>query len=111
MKKIIHIALLIAGTSIGVGIVALPMVAVNLGLPLIFGLTGLMVFIGYRSFMMPVDVNIRHQSFLLLFIVIRFVDGLFFVPGGHDRYVLQRAFAYGYYALRNRIIGIGKSAK
>ena len=64
MKKIIHIALLIAGTSIGVGIVALPMVAVNLGLPLVTGLVALMLFIGYRSFMMPVDVNIRHQSFL-----------------------------------------------
>ena len=64
MKKIIHIALLIAGTSIGVGIVALPMVAVNLGLPLVTGLVALMLFIGYRSFMMPVDVNIRYRSFL-----------------------------------------------
>ena len=33
MKKIIHIALLVAGTSIGVGIVALSMVAdINIGL-------------------------------------------------------------------------------
>ena len=63
MKKIIHITLLIAGTSIGVGIVALPMVAVNLGLPLVTGLVALMLFIGYRSFMMPVDVNIRYRSF------------------------------------------------
>ena len=64
MKKIIHIALLIAGTSIGVGIVALPMVAVNLGLPLVVGLVVLMLFVGYRSFMMPVEVNIRHKSML-----------------------------------------------
>ena len=62
MKKLVHSVCLIFGTCVGAGLVALPMMAVHLGIPLSAIIIAAMVYIAWRSSMMTVDLNALHQS-------------------------------------------------
>lgn len=59
MKKLLSASFLVAGTAIGVGLIALPLMAVNLGLGLASALIAFMVFMAYQSSMMTLDLNAR----------------------------------------------------
>ena len=62
MKKIIHVAFMIAGTAIGAGLLALPMEAVDLGVGLLGVLIVGMLFVTYQSLWMSADLNIFDQT-------------------------------------------------
>ncbi len=62
MKKLVHSICLIFGTCVGAGLVALPMLAVHLGISLSAIIIAAMVYIAWRSSMMTVDLNALHQS-------------------------------------------------
>ncbi len=55
--KILHSSLLITGTAIGAGFIALPMSVINLGIPMSAALIIVMCFVAYKSSMMLVDLN------------------------------------------------------
>ena len=57
MKKLLHASLLIAGTSIGAGLLALPMTSVNIGIGLLTVMILLMLFVGYHTSMMVIRFN------------------------------------------------------
>ena len=57
MKKLVHSVCLIFGTCVGAGLVALPMLAVHLGIWLSAIIIAAMVYIAWRSSMMTVDLN------------------------------------------------------
>lgn len=59
MKKLLNASLLVAGTAIGAGLIALPLMAVNLGIGLSAAVIALMVFIAYQASMMTLDLNER----------------------------------------------------
>ena len=62
MKKILHSSLLVAGTSIGAGLLALPMTSVNIGIGLLTVTILLMLFVGYYTSMMVVRLNEKYQT-------------------------------------------------
>lgn len=62
VKRFIHATLLIVGTSIGAGFLALPLLGVNLDIKLLLALSVLFVFIAYRSSMMAVDLNALYKE-------------------------------------------------
>ena len=62
MKKLVHSVCLIFGTCVGAGLVALPMLAVHLGISLSAIIIAAMVYIAWRSSMMTVDLNALHQA-------------------------------------------------
>ena len=62
MKKLVHSICLIFGTCVGAGLVALPMLAVHVGIGLASLIIMMMVYIAWRSSMMTVDLNALHQS-------------------------------------------------
>ena len=55
--KILHSSLLITGTAVGAGFIALPMSVINLGIPMSSALIIIMCFVAYKSSMMLVDLN------------------------------------------------------
>ncbi|MBR1843416.1 MAG: hypothetical protein IJ793_00860 [Opitutales bacterium] len=57
MRRFIHATLLIVGTSIGAGFLALPLSGCNLDIKLLLALTVFCIFIAYRSSMMAVELN------------------------------------------------------
>ena len=62
MKKMLHSSLLVAGTSIGAGLLALPMTSVNIGIGLLTAMILLMLFVGYYTSMMVVRLNEIYQT-------------------------------------------------
>ena len=62
MKKLVHAICLIFGTCVGAGLVALPMLAVHLGISLSAIIIAAMVYIAWRSSMMTVDLNALHHT-------------------------------------------------
>ena len=62
MKKLIHTIFLISGTSIGAGLIALPMAAVNLGLLPFSGMILVMIWAAYQSCYMTSQLNVAHQT-------------------------------------------------
>lgn len=62
MKKLIHASLLIIGTSIGAGFLALPLSGINLDIKLLAGLIFLCVWLAHHTSMMAIDLNILHQK-------------------------------------------------
>ena len=62
MKKLVHSICLIFGTCVGAGLVALPMLAVHLGIGLSAIIIAAMVYIAWRSSVMTVDLNALHQT-------------------------------------------------
>ena len=62
MKKLVHSVCLIFGTCVGAGLVALPMLAVHLGIWLSAIIIAAMVYIAWRSSMMTVDLNALHRA-------------------------------------------------
>ncbi|MBR1843415.1 MAG: hypothetical protein IJ793_00855 [Opitutales bacterium] len=57
MRKILHSSLLVAGTSIGAGLLALPMTSVNIGIGLLTVTILLMLFVSCHTSMMVVRLN------------------------------------------------------
>lgn len=57
MKELINASLLISGTAIGAGLLALPLMSVNLGLEISSAVIIFMIFIAYQSSMMALDLN------------------------------------------------------
>ena len=57
MKAVINASLLVAGTAIGAGLIALPLMAVNLGIGLASIIILAMIFIAYQASMMTLDLN------------------------------------------------------
>ena len=55
--KILHSSLLITGTAVGAGFIALPMSVINLGIPMSAALIIVMCFVAYKSSMMLVDLK------------------------------------------------------
>ena len=62
MKKLVHSVCLIFGTCVGAGLVALPMLAVHLGISLSAIIIAAMVYVAWRSSMMTVDLNALHRA-------------------------------------------------
>lgn len=62
MRKIFNAVLLIAGTSIGTGLLSLPISAVNLGIPMTLLSMGMLYWLAYQSSMMVIDLNIFNQN-------------------------------------------------
>jgi len=62
MRKILHSSLLVAGTSIGAGLLALPMTSVNIGIGLLTVTILLMLFVSYHTSMMVVRLNEIYQT-------------------------------------------------
>ena len=62
MKKLVHSVCLIFGTCVGAGLVALPMLAVHVGIGPASLIIIMMVYIAWRSSMMTVDLNALHQT-------------------------------------------------
>ena len=62
MKKLVHSICLIFGTCVGAGLVALPMLAVHLGIWLSSLIIAAMVYIAWRSSMMTVDLNALRKA-------------------------------------------------
>ncbi len=62
VKRFIHATLLVVGTSIGAGFLALPLSGVNLDIGLLLLLTVAFIFIAYRSSMMAVDLNALYKE-------------------------------------------------
>lgn len=60
--KLLHAIFLISGTAIGAGLVALPLVTVNLGIYLSIFIIALMVFVAYQSSMMTIDLNAKNKE-------------------------------------------------
>lgn len=61
MKKLIHTIFLVAGTSIGAGLIALPMTVVNLGCGAFIGVIAVMVWLAYQSSYMTAQLNVAHK--------------------------------------------------
>lgn len=62
MKKLVHAICLIFGTCVGAGLVALPMLAVHVGIGPASLIIMMMVYIAWRSSMMTVDLNALHHT-------------------------------------------------
>jgi len=62
MRKILNSVLLIAGTSIGTGLLSLPISAVSLGMPMTLLSIGIIYWLAYQTSMMVVDLNIFNQN-------------------------------------------------
>lgn len=62
MRKILNVVLLIAGTSIGAGLLSLPISAVSLGMPMTLLSIGIMYWLAYQTSMMGIDLNIFNQN-------------------------------------------------
>ena len=62
MKKVLHSSLLVAGTSIGAGLLALPMASVNIGIGLLTLITLLMLFVGYHMSMLVIRLNEMYKT-------------------------------------------------
>ena len=62
MKRFIHATLLIIGTSVGAGFLALPLSGCNLDVKLLLVLCLLCVFVAYRSSMMAVELNELYKT-------------------------------------------------
>ena len=62
VRRFIHATLLIVGTSIGAGFLALPLSGCNLGIKLLLLLTVLCIFTAYRSSMMAVELNELYRA-------------------------------------------------
>ncbi len=60
--KLLHAVFLISGTAIGAGLIALPLVTVNLGIYLSVLIIALMVFVAYQSSMMTIELNERNKE-------------------------------------------------
>ena len=59
MKELLNASFLICGTAIGAGLIALPLMAANLGIQTTIAIVIFMVFIAYQSSMMTLDLNER----------------------------------------------------
>ena len=57
MKKLLNAILLVSGTAIGAGLIALPLTSVNLGANLSVAIIFFMVFVAYKTSMMTIDLN------------------------------------------------------
>lgn len=57
MKEIVNASLLVSGTAIGAGLIALPLMSVNLGIEISSAIIIFMIFIAYQSSMMTLDLN------------------------------------------------------
>ena len=62
MKKLLNATLLISGTAIGAGLIALPLTAVNLGMTVTTIIIALMIFIAYQSSKMTIDLIEHHKK-------------------------------------------------
>ena len=62
MKKLVHAICLVFGTCVGAGLVALPMLAVHVGIGPASLIIMMMVYIAWRSSMMTVDLNALHRT-------------------------------------------------
>lgn len=62
MKKLINSIFLISGTAIGAGLIALPLVAINIG-SIVFSLViFFMAFLAYQTSLMIIDLNIKRNT-------------------------------------------------
>lgn len=57
MKELINASLLVAGTAIGAGLIALPLMSANFGVEISLAIIIFMIFIAYQSSMMTIDLN------------------------------------------------------
>ena len=62
MQKLIHAIFLVTGTSIGAGLIALPMTIVNLGMVSFGIMIAIMVWLAYQSSCMTVQLNVAHKT-------------------------------------------------
>lgn len=62
MQKLIHAIFLVTGTSIGAGLIALPMTVVNLGTVSFGVMIAIMVWLAYQSSCMTTQLNIAHKT-------------------------------------------------
>ena len=62
MKKLIHAIFLVTGTSIGAGLIALPMAAVNLGMVPFLLMIAVTVWLAYQSSCMTAQLNVVHKT-------------------------------------------------
>ena len=60
--KLLHAVFLISGTAIGAGLIALPLVTVNLGIYLSVFIIAMMIFVAYQSSMMTIELNARNKE-------------------------------------------------
>ncbi len=57
MEKLLNAILLVSGTAIGAGLIALPLTSVNLGMNVSVAIIFFMVFVAYKTSMMTIDLN------------------------------------------------------
>ena len=62
MQKLIHTIFLVTGTSIGAGLIALPMTVVNLGCGAFIGVIAIMVWLAYQSSYMTSQLNVANKA-------------------------------------------------
>ena len=62
MQKLIHAIFLVTGTSIGAGLIALPMTVVNLGTVSFGVIIAIMVWLAYQSSCMTAQLNVAHKT-------------------------------------------------
>ncbi|MBR1843420.1 MAG: hypothetical protein IJ793_00880 [Opitutales bacterium] len=62
MQKLIHAIFLVTGTSIGAGLIALPMTVVNLGTVSFGIMIAIMVWLAYQSSCMTAQLNVAHKT-------------------------------------------------
>ncbi|MBP5191598.1 MAG: hypothetical protein J6Z25_03475 [Opitutales bacterium] len=62
MRKLIHASLLITGTTIGAGFLALPLSGINIDIKLLAGLIFFFAWVAHYASMMAIDLNILHQK-------------------------------------------------
>lgn len=62
MKKLLNSIFLISGTAIGAGLVALPLMAINIGTIIFSIIVFFMAFLAYKTSLMVVDLNIKRNT-------------------------------------------------
>ena len=62
MQKLIHTIFLVTGTSVGAGLIALPMAAVNLGTVPFLLMIAITVWLAYQSSCMTARLNVAHKT-------------------------------------------------
>lgn len=99
MRRFVHATLLIVGTSIGAGFLALPLSGCNLDIGLLLALAALCVFIAYRSSMMAVELNELHSSPASMDVICRSYTGKrLFVLTLTSIYLLSFSLLTGYFS-------------
>ncbi len=62
MKKLLNSIFLISGTAIGAGLIALPLVAINIGSIISSIVILFMAFLAYQTSLMIIDLNIKRNT-------------------------------------------------